>query len=283
MLPPQVGLQLPEGGPGRRLVGYHDLGPALGGDGVVLAAPRRLPQAQLGPGGHRPQAAAQEDVGVGPAPVDLSPRVSPRQAAHRNGHPRSCKGFSLYRKNTLSPVSPGAADGEHPLLLRVQIDEGPAPQGGRVQGGRPQHAHLLVHGEDHLQAGVGDVLGVQQGQGHGHGDAVVAPQGGPPGGDKVPVHLQVQPLPLQVFGAARLLLAHHVQVALEDHRLRPLIAGGRLLDDDDIVEGVLVVLQPPGLGKGGAPVAHRLGVPRPVGDGAQLLEIVKHSPGLQRG
>ena len=122
---------------------------------------------------------------------------------------------------------------------------------------------------------------VQDGQGHGHGDAVVAAQGGALGGNGVPLQHQVQALDSHVLGAAGLLFADHVHVTLEDHRLRRLIAGGGIPEDHHVVQLVLDIPQATGLGKVHQPVADGLGVAGTVGDGAQLLEETKNTLGLQ--
>ena len=144
-----------------------------------------------------------------------------------------------------------------------------------------QHADLLVHGEDGLQPGMGDVLCVQNCQCHSHSDAVIAAQGGALGVDGVSLHHQVQPFLIHILGAVGGLFADHVHVALEDDRLGVLIAGGSFLDDNHIVQLVLVRFQPPFPGEGHQPVAGGLGVAGAVGDGAQLLKETEYAPGLQ--
>ena len=80
-----------------------------------------------------------------------------------------------------------------------------------------------------------------------------------------------------------LLLAHHVQVALEDDGGGILIAGSGLFDDNDVVVGILVVLQAPLLGKGDTVVADGLGVPGAVGNGAQVFKEAEYALGFQVG
>ena len=71
------------------------------------------------------------------------------------------------------------------------------------------------------------------------------------------------------------------QMALEDDRLRRLIAGRCLLHDDDVPGLVLMRFQAPLLRERHAPVADGLGVPGPVGNGAHLLEKPEHTAGFQ--
>ena len=207
--------------------------------------------------------------------------MAPQQAAHGDGHGGAGIGTPLDGHGQVGHVAPGAADKDGVLGLGVQADEPLGGEGGCVQAQGAQHADLLVHGEDHLQPGVGQVVAGQEGQGHGHGDAVVAPQGGALGVDVLLGAGQVQALLGHVLGAARSQVTDHVHVALEDHRGDLLIAGGGLLDDDDIVHGVLVVFQVMGKGEIGQVLADGLGVPRAVGDGGDLLKIGKDLLGFQ--
>ena len=128
---------------------------------------------------------------------------------------------------------------------------------------------------------MGQILRIQQGQRYGYGNAVIAPQGGALGIDKVSVHRQVQTLPAHILLTVGSLLTNHIQVPLEDHRGCGLIAGRSLLNDNNIVVSVLVVLQAPGPGKVRTPVADGLGVPGAVGNGAHLLKKAEHALGLQ--
>ena len=213
--------------------------------------------------------------------MDLRPGVSAGESAHRHSHARPVKGGAGQGEQASAGIASGAADGEDALRLRIQVQHLPALQRGDVDGGRPQQADLLVHGEHRLQTGVRQALRVQKGQGHRYGDAVISPQGGALGIDKVPVHRQVQPLPAHVLLTVGGLLTDHIQMSLKDHRGRGLIAGRGLLDDDDIVVPVLVVLQSPGPGEVRAPVADGLGVPGAVGDSAHLLKKTEHAFGFQ--
>ena len=128
---------------------------------------------------------------------------------------------------------------------------------------------------------MGQALVVQHRQRHGHGDAVVAAQRGPLGIDKIPVDGQIQPLTGHVLAAVRRFLAHHVHVTLQNHRLRPLVPGGGVLKDDDVVQRILLIPQAPLSGKLRQPVADGLGVARTAGNSAHLLKKVKYPSRLQ--
>ena len=127
----------------------------------------------------------------------------------------------------------------------------------------------------------GQIIGIQDGQGHGHGNAVVTAQSGTSGTDEITVHLQVKTFLGHVLGTIRLLLTDHVQMSLEDHGFRLLIAGRGFLDDDDVIVAVLMVFQTSCPGKVGAPVAHGLGVAGAAGNGGHLLKKMEYTLGFQ--
>ena len=81
----------------------------------------------------------------------------------------------------------------------------------------------------------------------------------------------------------RLMDADHVQVALEHHGGVVLIAGGALLPDDHVAQGVLAVAQSPVPGELHRPAACGGGIPRSVGYAAELLEKAQYALGLQSG
>lgn len=72
---------------------------------------------------------------------------------------------------------------------------------------------------------MGDRLIVQDRQGHGHRNAVIAAQGGALRPDAAVLHQQVQALSGHVLGAAGLFFTHHIQVALKNDGCRRLIPG----------------------------------------------------------
>ena len=197
--------------------------------------------------------------------MDLLAGVAAHEPVHGEGADRARKGGPFDGQRADRPGGPGAADGEDLLLLGVHVQHILGRKIRRVEAPGAQHAHLLVHGEQTFQGPVGDIVPIQNGQGHGYGDAVVAAQGGAPGAHGVPVYEEVQPLLLHVLGAVRVLFGHHVHVALDHDRGGMLIARRGGLPDDDVVELVLTELQVPLFGEGHQIVADRLGVVGPVG------------------
>ena len=252
-----------------------------GGDGVVLETAADGDDPQVGLFLQGAQHPAQQHTAVGAALVDLRAGVTAHQTGDGDLQHRGAEGTAGYGQAAVSPGTAGTADGENALVLGVHIQHPAALQHGDVQPLGAVHAGFLVHGEDGLDGRVGQGIIVQNGHGHGHGNAVVAAQGGAPGGNGVALQHQVQALDSHVLGAAGLLFADHVHVTLEDHRLRRLIAGGGVPEDHHVVQLVLDIPQAPGLGKIHQPVADGFGVAGTVGDGAQLLEETKNTLGLQ--
>ena len=147
------------------------------------------------------------------------------EALHPDGQGSAVKVLPGNGQCAGAGIAAGAADRENALGLGVQVEHLAALQRGHIQHSRTQQADLLVGGEHSLHPGMGQIVRVQHGHGHGHGDAVVAAQGRALGIDVIAVHRQVQSLPVHILFAAGGLLAHHVQVALQDGRLGRLIAG----------------------------------------------------------
>ena len=123
-------------------------------------------------------------------------------------------------------------------------------------------------------------IAVQKGQDHGHGDAVIPAQGSVLGVQVIALQGQIQPLPIHILGTARRLFAHHVQVPLEDHGLRRLIAGRGLFENDHIPRLIPAAVKAPLPGKGHAPVRRLFRAAGAMGDGAQLLKKTKNLFGL---
>ena len=274
---PEGALQEPAVRPAR---GQEDPGLGLAGDGVVLLPAVEGDEPDAGQAG---QAPGQHPVGVGNVLVDLRAGVAAGQAGYGEGKDIAGGGLRRERDVQVAPGASGTAHGEDPLGLGVDVQQVFALEIGAVQGRGSQQADLLVHREHRLQGRVGDGVIIQHGHGHGHGNAVVAAQGGAPGPDPVPVHHQLQAVLGEVVVHAGLGNAHHVQMALEHHRRVVLIARRGVLPDDHVARLVPAVTEAPGLGEVHRPVTGGGGVPRAVGDGAQLLEKAEHALRLQVG
>jgi hypothetical protein len=161
--------------------------------------------------------------------------------------------------------------------MRYRPDRLPGARAGAA------HAGFLVHGEQHFQGRMRQLRRFQGRQGQGHADAVVRAQGG------VVRHQPAVPehgpdrIAMEVVIGAGVLLADHVQMALQ-HDAGPVgaaRAGG--LPQDQVAGGVHPGLDPAGLGPGPQVVAQgrlMLGGAR---DGAQGGEMVPDGAGFQMG
>ena len=205
--------------------------------------------------------------------MDLCSGVATLEALHCQPDAGTVDSLPLSVEGYGGSCAAGTGHGEDALLLAVQVDEGPAPETGQVDGIGTQHPDLLVHGDDDFQRGMRDGGICQQGQGEGQGNAVIATKSGALGKDKLAVMGQVQTIHGHIQGTVGLLLADHVHMALKDHRGMVLQALGTRPEEDDIIYLVLDVFESVGLGKGYQIVADGLGVAAPVGDGADLFKI----------
>ena len=121
----------------------------------------------------------------------------------------------------------------------------------------------------------------QQSQTHGNGDTVVAAQRRALGKHKLAVVGHIQSLGGHVNGAVRILLADHVQMALEDHGGVVFQAAGAGAIDNHIVHFILNVPQAMGFGKVHHIIRHGLCIPGAMGNGTDFLKIAENGPGLQ--
>ena len=262
-------------------ISRHYKSPALARDGVVLQAAGDGDEPQRCALADRVQHAPHEEVCVAAAFVDLRARVAAEQAADRDGQRRAGKRRARDRQRAHGHVAAGAADGEHALVLGVEVEHRAALEDGRVQRSRAEHAGLLIDGDDDLKRGMGNVVRIQDRQRHGHGDAVVPAERRAARADRVAVHEEVQPLTGHVLRAVRRGLADHVHMPLQDDRgggFIPRRAGGK---DDDIVVRVLNMAQMMFGREADEKVADCFRVARAVRDSAQLLKIGKDGMRLQ--
>ena len=206
-----------------------DDGLGLARDGVVLGAARDADETQRARAAHFIERAAEQKVGVGAALVDLLAGVPADKTADLDAERFSIKGHARDGQRAERAAGASAADREDPFLLRVDVDEVLCLQGARVERAGADHADLLVRREDALQRTVGDIVGVQDGERHRDGDAVVAAERRAPRADHVAVHEEVEPLRFHILAAVRVLFADHVDMALQHDDQRVFVSGGGCL------------------------------------------------------
>ena len=264
--------------------GQHQRDAAFFGNDILLCA---AGQCQNGVVhaifGQQCQPAAQQSNGVGTALVDLGAGVSAHKADHIRlyggaGHRNTGNGQMAF-----NAASACTSCGQHPLFLGVDVHQHPALKVGKIHGRCTQQAHLLADGQHDLQRRVGNVLCVQNSQRIGHGNAVVAAKGRALGAHIAAVYDRVDGLFLKIQRAVGGLVAHHVQMALQDQARLLLVSGcGRCLDEH-IAHLVLTAGKAVGLGELHAVVAQCLFVVGGVRNAADLLKVIKNRSWFQIG
>ena len=264
--------------------GQHQRDAAFFGNDILLCA---AGQCQSGVVhaifGQQCQPAAQQGNGVGTALVDLGAGVS----AHKAGHIRLYGGAG--HRNTgngqmaFNAASACTACGQHSFFLGVDVHQNPALKVGKIHGRCTQQAHLLADGQHDLQRRVGNVLCVQNSQRIGHGNAIVAAKGRALGAHIAAVYDRMDGILLKIQRAVGGLVAHHVQMALQDQARLLLVSGcGRCLDEH-IAHLVLTAGKAVGLGELHAVVAQCLFVVGGVRNAADLLKVIKNRSWFQIG
>ena len=264
--------------------GQHQRDAAFFGNDILLCA---AGQCQNGVVhaifGQQCQPAPQQSDGVGAAFVNLGAGVSAHKADHIRlyggaGHRNTGNGQMAF-----NAASACTACGQHPLFLRVDVYQNPALKVGKIHGRCTQQAHLLADGQHDLQRRVGNVLCVQNSQRIGHGNAVVAAKGRALGAHIAAVYDRVDGILLKIQRAVGGLVAHHVQMALQDQARLLLVSGcGRCLDEH-IAHLVLTAGKAVGLGELHAVVAQCLFVVGGVRNAADLLKVIKNRSWFQIG
>ena len=264
--------------------GQHQRDAAFFGNDILLCA---AGQCQNGVVhaifGQQCQPAAQQSNGVGTALVDLGAGVSAHKADHIRlyggaGHRNTGNGQMAF-----NAASACTSCGQHPLFLGVDVHQHPALKVGKIHGRCTQQAHLLADGQHDLQRRVGNVLCVQNSQRIGHGNAIVAAKGRALGAHIAAVYDRVDGLFLKIQRAVGGLVAHHVQMALQDQARLLLVSGcGRCLDEH-IAHLVLTAGKAVGLGELHAVVAQCLFVVGGVRNAADLLKVIKNRSWFQIG
>ena len=229
------------------------------------------------------QVASQQSDGVGAAFVNLGagvPSRKPRDVRLHGGAGHSRTGDGQMAFNAASACT---ACGQHPFFLGVDVHQNPALKVGKIHGRCTQQAHLLADGQHDLQRRVGNVLCVQNSQRIGHGNAVVAAKGRALGAHIAAVYDRVDGILLKIQRAVGGLVAHHVQMALQDQARLLLVSGcGRCLDEH-IAHLVLTAGKAVGLGELHAVVAQCLFVVGGVRNAADLLKVIKNRSWFQIG
>ena len=213
--------------------------------------------------------------------MDLSTGVSTLQAIHSQTDARTVDCTALHIQRNGCAAAAGAGNGEHTLVFRVQIDQLLALKHAQVNAGSAIHAGLFIHSDDHFQRRMGNGSISHQGHGVSKGNAVIAAEGCSLGRNAVAIMGHIQTFGSHINGAIGILLADHIHMALQDHRLMVLHAAGAVLKDDHIVQIILNITQTMLLCKADQIVTDHLGVAGAVGNGADFFKISKYRSRLK--
>ena len=183
-------------------------------DGVVLPSARGRHEPDRELLHQRIQHAAEQNIRIGAALVDLLPGVAADEAG--DGQLHAGRRVRRHRQpdRDIGARAAGAADGKDPLVLRVDVQHPAGGELGEVEPLRALHADLLVDGEDGLERRMGDLASVQDRQRHGDGDAVVAAERRAVCRDVVALDAQRKRIFGHVDGAFRRFFRNHVEMAL---------------------------------------------------------------------
>ena len=233
-------------------------GVALAGNGVVQAATLNVYEAQVGLFKLRHEIAHEQFVGVGAFLVDVVARVSACQPFHADFEAEIAFGHALFFKFEAGrgAHAAGAAHEHLPLVFRVEVDEEVACHKARLQAHCARQARFLVAREEALDGAVLDVARFEDGHLHGHADAVVCAEGSAACLHPVAVHVGLDGVVVEVKLHVGVLLAHHVEMALQHHGLHLLAARRGGLLDEHVAHGIDERFQPEAFAEGFEEVYH---------------------------
>ncbi len=144
----------------------------------------------------------------------------------------------------------GAADAKRVLLFVVEIEEvlGLEQSAGKL--GSAGEAALFVDRKDEFERAMGDRIAFHDGERGSHAHSVVGAESRAVGFEPVAIHHQADGVGIEVVERALVLLADHVQVALNGSRNGAGAPRARGLADDHIAGGVLHRFQAQTAGQG---------------------------------
>ncbi len=219
-------------------------GKALTRDGVVLRPTIDGDQIDIDVGVEGGlENASRELDGVSPILDDVEPRVTAGQPADgeidRDRSQESAATGDL--EKGVGVGAAGAAHIDRAVFFGVEVEENPAVDHRGVEHLRPGEAGLFVDRGEDLQRSVDHSRVIGKRHGGGEPDPVVGAKGGSHGADPVAIDLNLDALGHEVVFDIGVLLADHVEMALEHDGLGILVTlGGR---DSDHHGSGFVLLQ----------------------------------------
>ena len=173
--------------------------------------------------------------GVGALLLDVAARMAAHKALQRSFHeePALRSLFALVGERGGRRPATCAADENLAFVLRVEVDEHVARHESGLHALGTRQSGLFVARENTLQRTVLNVVRVEDGQLNGTADAVVGTQRRALRAHPFAIDIGLDGILVEVELHVHQLLAHHVHVALQNHRGAVFQAlRGRLADDD---------------------------------------------------
>src|ERR1035437_4106413 len=135
--------------------------------------------------------------------------------------------------------SAGATDAERALLFVVEVQKVSGLEDSTLKFRGAREPRLFVNSKNELQRTVGNVGALHHRQGRCHTHSVVGSEGGTVGPQPIAIAQYLDGIGVEVVGRALVLLANHVEVALQQGLHRALATSVRRLPDNNVAGLVL--------------------------------------------
>ena len=220
--------------------------------------------------------------GVGTLLVDVVARVAAYESLQLATQEELAGAGSLALDGELSlrVAATGTRHEDLALVLRVQVDEVVARHEVGLHALGTRQSRLLVACEHALYGAVGHVTAVEQGQLYSAANTVVGSQRRPLGGQPLAVDIGADGVAVEVELHVHQLVAHHVHVALQNHRLAVLHARCGRFAYDDVARLVHLRVQSTALAPRPQILNHLLLALRWAGNFVNLRKLFEHNCGF---
>ena len=173
------------------------------------------------------QETGQQLVGIGTPQVNVTSRMTALQPLdlHTGTEISVGHGYFLIGELAHGIHTSRTTDKQLSLVFRVQIEQDIRMQESVFQSESTGQARLLVHGEQTLQGSMHQTFICQDGQSRGYAYAIVCTERSALGFHPFTLHNRFDGVGQEVVLHVIILLAHHVHMSLQSHRLAVLHAG----------------------------------------------------------
>ena len=230
---------------GDEAFGEGDEGVRLAGYSVAQVAAVYLAEVEVVLVGTLSQEAGQQLVGVGMAQVDVATGVSALQTFHLHAAAEVALRHVDFPVGELGHGihASRATDEQLAFVLRVEVEQDVTAKKAFLQGEGTGEARFLVYGEKALYRAVFQRVIGQDGQLGSYADAVVRTQRSASGAQPLAINVGLNGVVHKVVRHIVVLLAHHVYVRLQHHRLAAFHAWSGGFADEHITRIIYFCLQ----------------------------------------